>query len=461
MNRRQSTALGIADALLAGVPEAALAIERCQSALSSRARWIKPLVHEMLARFAPNWRDAVRHDMAAAVCDSAAFAKAWTSAKPPRLRSYSLTRPRMAPLPPALSDCVVPELPTSRDVARWLRLDLDALAWLTGPLERPLSERTIARHYSYRWLAKRSGGARLLEVPKPYLRAAQRHILRRLLAYVPPHEAAHGFRQRRSCVTNAQAHVGKAVVLKMDLTDFFGSIGGGKVYALFSALGYPVAVARVLTRLTTTATPRAVLAEAGARGDEGAPPLLDWYARKRFASPHLPQGAPTSPLLANLCAFDFDLRVQALAEKFDLQYTRYADDLTFSGGVALARRVRAFEAHVAAIALEEGFRVNHRKTRVQRASARQLVTGVVVNRRPNVAREHYERLKAILHNCARHGPHTQRVGEVALLEREIAGHIAHIAAIHPARGARLRGLYERVRWIETDVERREMPGASL
>src|SRR5262249_10288535 len=142
-----------------------------------------------------------------------------------------------------------------RDIARWLDRSINELIWLTGPLERPLAHYHPTAHYSYRWLPKRSGGVRLLEIPQAHLRAVQRRVLHSLLEYVPPHEAAHGFRGRHSCVTNARPHLGQAVVLRMDLEDFFGSIGGGRVYALFATLGYPAASARALARLTTCATP--------------------------------------------------------------------------------------------------------------------------------------------------------------------------------------------------------------
>lgn len=352
----------------------------------------------------------------------------------------------MAPLPRALIDCVVPDLPTPPDIARWLDLSPDELARLTGPLGQLLRDGSYAAHYHYRWLPKRSGGVRLLEIPKAQLAAIQRRVLHRLLEYVPPHQAAHGFRERHSCVANARPHVGHAVVLRMDLADFFGSIGGGKVYALFTTLGYPAAAARALTRLTTCATLPQAWSTNNLQGIEGGPRALDWHSRKRLASPHLPQGAPTSPALANLCAFNFDVRVQALADQFGVRYTRYADDLTFSGANELARRSHTFEAHAAAIALAEGFQVNHRKTRVMRAATRQRVTGIVVNRTPNLPREHYDRLKATLHNCLRHGPATQCPTGMGEFRNHLAGHIAHLSAIHPARGARLTSMFERVRW---------------
>jgi hypothetical protein len=111
---------------------------------------------------------------------------------------------------------------------------------------------------------------------------------------------------------------------------------------------------------------------------------------------------------------------------FGLHYTRYADDLTFSGSKILARRSRTFETHVAAIALEEGFRINHRKTHLTRDAARQRVTGIVVNRVLNIPRRDYDRLKSILHNCLRHGPDTQSTSGVGHFRNHLAGHIANV-----------------------------------
>lgn len=448
MNRRDLTALGIADALLAGEPDVISARQRCEAALGSRARWIRRLAQQLVDQFTAHWRDTVRHDIAGAIKLSPVFEQAWNSARPPRLRNFSLTSPRMSALPGALLGCVVPELPTPRDIARWLDLDIDALLWLTGPLERPQQEEHRPNHYCYRWLPKRKGGLRLLEIPKARLRAVQRRILDGLLYYVPPHEATHGFRERRSCVSNARKHLGQEVVMRMDLTDFFGSIGGGKVYELFATLGYPAAAARTLARLTTNATPSATWSDSSMRAIGDGQYALDWFTRKRLAAPHLPQGAPTSPALANLCAFEFDVRVQALAEKFNVQYTRYADDLTFSGGAQLVRRWRALETYVAAIALEQGFKVNHHKTRIVRSAARQCVTGIVVNRHLNLPREHYDRLKAMLHNCLRHGPGSQSTAGAVQLKHQLRGHIAHLGAINPQRAARLRRMYDSVQWVE-------------
>src|SRR5262249_19106432 len=144
-----------------------------------------------------------------------------------------------------------------------------------------------------------------------------------------------------------------------------------------------------------------------------------------YRRPHLPQGAPTSPALANLAAYRLDARLAGLAESVDAQYTRYADDLVFSGGATFARTIGRFPVHVAAVALEEGFAVQHRKTRVMRQGVRQRAAGVVLNRRINLPRADYDQIKAILCNCLRHGPQGQNRAGVDDFRAHLSGRIAH------------------------------------
>jgi hypothetical protein len=167
---------------------------------------------------------------------------------------------------------------------------------------------------------------------------------------------------------------------------------------------------------------------------------------RQLAFPHLPQGAPTSPSLANLCAYRLDCRLTGLARSVDASYTRYADDLVFSGEQELARSVRRFHVHVCRIALEEGFEVNTRKSHFMRQGVRQQVAGVVLNARLNVNRREYDRLKAILTNCVRLGPQGQNRDGRADFRAHLAGRIAHVAHLNPDRGRRLRLLFEQVRW---------------
>jgi len=295
-------------------------------------------------------------------------------------------------------------------------------------------------------VAKASGSLRLIEAPKPRLKGLQRRLLADILTHIPPHEAAHGFRAGRSIATFVAPHVGQAIVLKMDLRDFFVSITGARVIWMFLAAGYPEAVAWLLTGMCTNTTPLDVWKQSAGLGPEPSHSPENWWARVRYRQPHLPQGAPTSPALANLAAYRFDARLSGLARAAEAQYTRYADDLLFSGGKAFARSVRRFAIHAAAIALEEGFHVNHRKTRVMRQGVQQRAAGVVINQKVNILRCEYDRLKAVLCNCARHGPQSQNRAGVKDFRAHLAGRIAHLARINPARGRRLARLFEEILW---------------
>jgi RNA-directed DNA polymerase len=328
----------------------------------------------------------------------------------------------------------VPALATPSELARWLGIDvarLDHLADRRGLARRSSEERM--RHYRYAWIAKRGGAYRLLEAPKRRLRSVQRALLDGIVGAIPPHDAAHGFRAGRSVRGFAQPHVGREVVIRVDLEAFFTSVTAARVVAIFGAAGYPDAVARVLAALCTHRTPDDVLASG---------PI----AEPRLRAPHLPQGAPTSGALANLAAYRLDVRVAALAANLGAQYTRYADDIVLSGERALARAAPSIVARIGAIAIEEGFALNFRKTRVMTASERQRITGIVVNAKLGVARPEVERLRAILHNCVRSGPATQNRDRHPDFRAHLAGRIGWVEALDAVKGARLRRVFARIVW---------------
>jgi len=206
------------------------------------------------------------------------------------------------------------------------------------------------------------------------------------------------------------------------------------VNAIFRAVGYPEEVARTLTALTTHAVPPDQL------GD------LPYDQRQRLKTPHLPQGAPTSPALANLVAFGLDVRLAALAKKLDGRYGRYADDLAFSGDASLARRADAVAMSMMRIAWDEGFEPNAKKTRVARRSQRQRLAGLVVNVRPTWPRRERERFEAILTNCVRHGPATQNRARIRDFRAHLAGRLAWLAHIDPKTAADLRPLFDAIEW---------------
>ena len=313
--------------------------------------------------------------------------------------------------------------------------DANDLAKLLDVSREELDAAMRAPSYRVRRFAKANGSPRLLEIPPESLRVLQRRLLHRALDQVRPHEAAHGFVGGRSVRSHAAPHVSRALVIRLDLADFFPSMTGARVFLLFRALGFDVHMANVLTAMCVTQQTRSAL-RAAMRGASFAQIA---EANERFGVSHLPQGAPSSPAIANLCAFALDIRLTAWAASFGATYTRYADDLVFSGDIAFAARYRDFIRTARAIITSEGWRLNTQKTRVMRASVRQSFTGLVVNERVNVPRETFDRLKARVHRFATRCNATHSASDecAALL-----GHVAWLAQSHPARAAKLRAKLE-------------------
>lgn len=135
-----------------------------------------------------------------------------------------------------------------------------------------------------------------------------------------------------------------------------------------------------------------------------------------------------------------------LARAAGATYTRYADDLAFSGNEDFARRVERFSTHVAAILMEEGFSVNHRKTRRMRQGVRQRLAGLTANAQVNVIRADFDRLKATLTNCARLGPASQNREAHPMFRQHLEGRVGFVESINAAKGARLRRIFDRIQW---------------
>jgi len=350
-----------------------------------------------------------------------------------------LDPPVMAPLPGSLVTFPLPQLPTWKDLRLWLGVSDGELAWLADSKEWCNARADPGlHHYRYLWLTKRSGEPRLIEMPKSHLKEVQRQILHEILDRVPPHPCAHGFRRRRSCLSYVAPHVGKEAVLRMDLKDYFHSVPPARIGALFRRLGYPWTVARTLQGLCTHALSPAL---AGAPFEK-----LPWEAKRRLQHKHLPQGAPTSPAVANLCTWRLDTRLQGIAEHLGLDYTRYADDLAFSGGRRVLQLAPFLQGLVGAVAIDDGFHVNHRKTRLQSKAQSQRLAGMVVNEKPNLPRKEYDRLRAILYNFARSGPKSQTEQEIGHFKRHLAGRVAYASWLNPNKGARLKALWEQIVW---------------
>ncbi len=226
------------------------------------------------------------------------------------------------------------------------------------------------------YISKKKGGTRTLSVPEDPLKWVQRSLLLVLTHLFPRHKCAHGFERGKSIVTHAGQHVGRKQVYTVDIEEFFPSITRDRVFGMLKA--YPIEastpVARYLANLTTY---------------KGA----------------LPQGAPTSPILANILCRRLDSRLFKWARQNGYTYSRYADDLTFSTNKAsVPEGDRAF---IDKVLLEEGFEVNEEKKRLMPNYKRQMVTGLVVNEKLNLPREKLRGIRALLHNIKEHGWQSQ------------------------------------------------------
>jgi retron-type reverse transcriptase len=261
---------------------------------------------------------------------------------------------------------------------------------------------------------KANGSKRAIAAPRAALRKVQRTILREILDKIPLHDAAHGFVKGRSTVTNAKPHEKAMLVVKIDLVDFFPTIHFRRVRGVFNQLGYSAAVAQVLASLCTY---RPVL-----EGEFVAWPGI------------LPQGAPTSPALANIACRRMDARLSALAAKSGARYTRYADDLTFSFDAEPARLGR-FLWWVDQICQQEGFAENARKRRILRKKTQQRVTGIIVNSGLFIPRSDRRRFRAILANVKKNGLEAEARGRKDFAAY-LRGFAAYVKMVQPELGAK-------------------------
>jgi RNA-directed DNA polymerase len=257
--------------------------------------------------------------------------------------------------------------------------------------------------------------------PSTQLRWVQRQILRKILDKVSVHSAAHGFVTGRSTVTNATIHQEAEIILKFDLQDFFPTIHANRVIGLFARLGYFLGNGRFNTS-DYSENVAATLARLWTYSN----------APKRFGFGHAPQGAPTSPAISNIICRGLDARLEGLAHSCNGNYTRYADDLTFSFASA-ELNVGRFRWWVDQICHQEGFIVNQPKFRAIRRSQRQSITGIVVNDGLRVPRPQRRRFRAMLHNCRKHGIESQAGGNPAFASY-LRGFASYLYMVHPEEG---------------------------
>lgn len=324
----------------------------------------------------------------------------------------------------------LPDLYRVDELAHWLGFDIPELEWFTDRGGWLRTARPSLRHYRI-WHRTKRDGVRVIEAPKPRIRETQRRLLRRLAERIPAHPAARGFTPGSSTAAFAWPHTDRPVVLRVDLRHCFETITARRVRNVFTGAGYRPSIARILAELCTTSTPVDAL--------HGVDTAHAGLLRDR----HLPQGAPTSPHLANLVLRSLDRRLDGYARRNDLRYTRYGDDLALSGEAMNADRALWV---VIRIAESEGFVVHPEKVRIMRHHQRQQLAGLVVNDRPRVARADYDNLRALLHNAIRTGARAQNRHGHHDFRSHVHGLIAWVGATDGTRRQRLLRMAADVDW---------------
>lgn len=236
----------------------------------------------------------------------------------------------------------------------------------------------LRKHYRSVQIPKKSGGTRTLSVPDELLKSIQRKITDVLLMPMPFSQYAQAYHYGSSTTRNARCHVGKSVVLKLDILHFFDSVR----YSTVKDLAFPKEIYGEKLRILLT--------------------MLCYYRDG------LPQGAPSSPAITNIILYGFDEKIGRWCQERNISYTRYCDDMTFSGDFCPEDVVIFVRSELKKL----GFLLNEQKTRIQHSSQRQEVTGIVVNKKLSVPAEDRRRLRQELYYCQKYGiaDHLRRIG---------------------------------------------------
>lgn len=272
-------------------------------------------------------------------------------------------------------------------------------------------------YYDFK-ISKKAGGKRTISMPNKELLIVQKKIQEKILNNITIHDNAYGFVKNRSIIDNAKKHLNKQMILNIDLKDFFPSIHRGRVFYIFKNIcKYDNNTSYCLTKLTT-------------------------YKNS------LPQGAPTSPTISNIVAFMLDVRLSKIADKFNINYTRYADDITFSGKQENINN--SLLKIVSGIIEECGFNINKKKTRFASYAGRQEVTGLIVNNNKISIPIHYiKKIRQELYYVKKYGlkEHREKVGfKNKYYKDHILGKILFVRQVDSVKGEKLLKEFTEINW---------------
>ena len=302
--------------------------------------------------------------------------------------------------------------------------------------------KSASSYYKYFAIQKRRGGLRRIMSPYSELRDVQTWIKENILDKIELPNCVKAFVKGRNIKENAKMHEGRKYILKVDITNFFESIGVRQVYVAFRKMGYDRSVAAWLANLCT-AKIEDYKYEQLEDQEEIQKLFNDLYHK---SEPFLVQGAPTSPSLANIICNRMDKRMMGLANKHGFTYSRYADDMTFSADkkdrlpkVSMIRK----------IVETEGFHLNDEKIELLHEGNRQIVTGLLVDNHVRVPGRYKKDIKRHIHFCLKYGgrEHFHRIAPGKAFGKEwLAGRIRYIHSVEPETAKKLWAEFERIDW---------------
>lgn len=350
-------------------------------------------------------------------------------------KGYSHQLNNKATLLDRLKQQDLPLLTTAEDIAKSMGISLSELRFLSFARKN-----STVSHYKRFKVAKKTGGYRLISAPMPKLKKAQTWILEEILNKVSVHDNAHGCVIKKSIKTNAIPHVGQDVVINQDFKNFFPSVTYNRIKGVFKAIGYSDQVATIFSLLCSE------------------PKILDvsvlgenYFSQRgvRF----LPQGSPCSPAITNILCKNLDYRLSGLANKYDFNYTRYVDDITFSAKRTHFNKITAILKYSKSIVEEENFVLHPDKLRIMKRGERQEVTGVVVNDKPNINKKTLKKFRALLFQVEKDGIEGKTWNKNDNLLAQIDGYANFIYQINPEKGIiykeRVRLILEKYNYKET------------
>ena len=289
----------------------------------------------------------------------------------------------------------------------------------------------LANNKKYRefYIKKRDGRDRVIDAPEKDLIEIQRIILKEILYKKRfAHPSCHGFVRKKSIITNARKHTDKNILWKVDIKDFFPSITKKRILALFLYLGFSQDLSNMLSELVT-------------------------YKDR------LPQGAPTSPYLSNLVCKKMDVRLYRYAKIVNLYYSRYADDIIFSG-ITISGSIMN---QIKTIINNEGFEINEQKTRLMGKGSRQVACGLIVNKNVDLGRKKILNIRAIIFRCERRGIWNEIMSNTNIHKRyyhlehfkyHLLGKIALLKNTNPDKWLKLKSRIDKLDWDNLGLSRR-------